>query len=282
MVTGVYSAQEFDNAVEKMNASKSTSNNEEDDNNRRMLEKEEMEDMRIKMVRQVTDVMPNMHALVIGPGLGRCPLVMRATADIIREAKNRGLGLVLDADALFLLTLEQNRDLLSGGGGAAAAATNNTTIVLTPNSVEYKRLVATLGEGSEDILEQRLDGVIIVRKGFHDEIIQLISKSSGSSSSSSSSGVFRNKLCCEEEGGLKRCGGLGDILSGIVGLFVAWNKILLNSKDDMVLACWVACCLTKISTKEAFSKSRRSMTAPDVLDKVGSVVDSFAGETSKS
>eukprot|EP00559_Dactyliosolen_fragilissimus_P008883 CAMPEP_0184860990 /NCGR_PEP_ID=MMETSP0580-20130426/5772_1 /TAXON_ID=1118495 /ORGANISM="Dactyliosolen fragilissimus" /LENGTH=272 /DNA_ID=CAMNT_0027358307 /DNA_START=713 /DNA_END=1532 /DNA_ORIENTATION=+ len=265
-----------------MNASKSTSNNEEDDNNRRMLEKEEMEDMRIKMVRQVTDVMPNMHALVIGPGLGRCPLVMRATADIIREAKNRGLGLVLDADALFLLTLEQNRDLLSGGGAAAAAATNNTTIVLTPNSVEYKRLVATLGEGSEDILEQRLDGVIIVRKGFHDEIIQLISKSSGSSSSSSSSGVFRNKLCCEEEGGLKRCGGLGDILSGIVGLFVAWNKILLNSKDDMVLACWVACCLTKISTKEAFSKSRRSMTAPDVLDKVGSVVDSLQEKLRKA
>ena len=55
---------------------------------------------------------PDLHALVIGPGLGREPAVLEAVMRIIEKAKVRQLPLVLDADGLWLLT--QQPDLLRG------------------------------------------------------------------------------------------------------------------------------------------------------------------------
>jgi NAD(P)H-hydrate repair Nnr-like enzyme with NAD(P)H-hydrate dehydratase domain len=33
----------------------------------------------------------------------------------------------------------------------------------------------------------------------------------------------RNVLVCNVPGGLRRCGGLGDVLSGVIGTMVAWS-----------------------------------------------------------
>ena len=84
-------------------------------------------------------------------------------------------------------------------------------------------------------------------------------------------------MMCEEVGGLKRSGGIGDILSGACGTLVAWNHILTKQGkttcDDLPLACWTACCFVKRSTKVAFDRHRRSMTAPDILQEIGPVID---------
>jgi len=58
-----------------------------------------------------------------------------------------------------------------------------------------------------------------------------------------------------KKGGLKRTGGLGDILSGIVGVFVAWNTLIKSQEDKLVLACWLVYCITKVATRNALKKN---------------------------
>ena len=41
------------------------------------------------------------------------------------------------------------------------------------------------------------------------------------------------QLSCEAEGSPRRCGGQGDILAGVLGVFLAWLKSL-NSYDEPV------------------------------------------------
>ncbi|KAL3944735.1 MAG: hypothetical protein SGBAC_001206 [Bacillariaceae sp.] len=221
MVTSVYSAKEFDELA--------------------MHPEQDAEGPVKKMVQEVTALMDRMHCLVIGPGLGRCPIVFQATATIIQEAQGRKLPIVLDADALFLLTQESYRKLLQP----------TSPVILTPNAMERKRFQG---------LEEHLQHCIVVEKGQYD-IIRYQGKT----------------LICGEVGGMKRSGGLGDILAGTLGSLISWNTILSNqggsSDKDLQLACWTACCFVKRATNHAFAEKRRSMTAPDVLSQLGGAVD---------
>mmetsp|Transcript_9653 Transcript_9653/g.14526 ORF Transcript_9653/g.14526 Transcript_9653/m.14526 type:complete len:401 (+) Transcript_9653:125-1327(+) len=225
-----------------------------------------------KMVDSVTNSLDRLHALVIGPGLGRDPAVMNATAQIIRDARKKGVGLVLDADALFLLSLEDYHDLLLRNDDDER---EENAFVLTPNVVEYERLLNSIGNGSEDHFRNVTKDVIIVKKGHHDIIERFPSK-----------GCIENEkqimvMTCEEKGGLKRSGGIGDILAGAIGTFVAWNKILSKqgADTDLLLSCWMASSFTKRSTNAAFKKKKRSMTAPDILEEIGAVVDETTSST---
>jgi ATP-dependent NAD(P)H-hydrate dehydratase len=205
-----------------------------------------------KMVDRVVSGMDRLHVLVIGPGLGRCPLVLKATTKIIKAAMERDLPIILDADGLFLLTLPENETLLKG----------YNRVVLTPNVVERKRLNPLI-EADTAPLSQ----AVIVEKGAQDSI---------------SLGGTQPFYECAEEGGLKRSGGLGDILSGTMGTLVAWNAIMQKDDDsstveDLPLACWTACCFTKRATRHAYEEHKRSMTAPDVLSALGSTINEMTG-----
>jgi ATP-dependent NAD(P)H-hydrate dehydratase len=200
------------------------------------------------MVQKVEESMDRLHCLIVGPGMGRCPLVMKAVARIIQKARQRGLYMVLDADALFMLAQDEYRDLLKGYDRA----------VLTPNAIEYSRLYEKVTEGSSDPFES----VTIVQKGKVDHILV-----NGSVA-----------MSCHENGGLKRAGGIGDVLSGAIGTMVAWQSILHNQKQDgqlpmssvdLPLACWTACCLVKKATERAFNLKQRAMSASDILDQLG-------------
>lgn len=235
------------------------------------------------------------HALVIGPGLGRDPIIIKVVARVIQIALENHVNLVLDADALFLLTQEPYRELLSqtNDDGKDEKRLSRSEVVLTPNVVEYKRLVDSIGNGSEEILREKLKGVVLIIKGQVD----IIEKCMGQSNDDDSI-----RMECRQLGGLKRSGGIGDILAGTVGSFLAWNRLLLNSTKEehlvnvstqlgteqegqgdkgmnLILACWFACALTKRATRAAFEKRRRSMTAPDILEEIGAVVDEYASST---
>lgn len=218
------------------------------------------------MVQAVEPWLDRMHCLIVGPGLGRCPMVMEATAKLIEVAKSKNLALVLDADALFLLT--QYKDLIAG----------YTKVVLTPNVVEYQRLV-----------EQNVDltGTTIIRKGRVDVISIMSDRKSDDTT-----------LECNEQGGFKRSGGIGDVLAGTLGTFLAWQAILhpvnhpgasgdkdvvsagiVTQRQHWQLACWTACCVVKRATRQAFELKRRSMTAPDVLAHIGATVNNMETES---
>ena len=228
-----------------------------------------------QMVKRVTESLDRIHALVIGPGLGRDPAVLNATHSIIKEARIKGISMVLDADALYLLSLG-NRDLLDSLG---TNSESNCAIVLTPNVVEYRRLIDSLADGSEEELKKILPGVVVVKKGHHDVIERFPSTLHGSEEDDNLENLV---MICEEKGGLKRSGGIGDILAGNIGTFLAWNRILeskLDSESDLLLSCWMASGITKRATNSAFLKRKRSMTAPDVLEEIGHVVDEVASST---
>jgi ATP-dependent NAD(P)H-hydrate dehydratase len=201
------------------------------------------------MVDIVAQMIDSLHVLVIGPGLGRCPLVLEAASQIIRIAMERNLALVLDADALFLLTLPEYHNLLQTPPSSVATS----IVVLTPNAMELQRLEDMDGHWDKD-------RVIVVQKGQIDVVSYYALGQA-------------NEIRCSETGGFKRSGGIGDLLAGTVGTFLAWNSIMTKSgtasRLDAPLACWMACCLIKRSTKEAFQQHHRAMTAPDVLRVIG-------------
>src|ERR1700761_6117368 len=83
---------------------------------------------------KVIAMLPRLHVLIIGPGLGRDPAMQETCARVIAEARRRGVPFVLDADGLQLAQ-ERGDELLKGCDGC----------ILTPNVVEFGRLCRARG-----------------------------------------------------------------------------------------------------------------------------------------
>lgn len=62
-------------------------------------------------------------------------------------------------------------------------------------------------------MSKKLNGVTILQKGQHDLITVYIAETRE-----------EKTVIVDSEGGLKRCGGQGDILSGLTGTMLAWGK----------------------------------------------------------
>ena len=140
-------------------------------------------------------------------------------------ARERGMFIVLDADALHMVG--QDISIIKGYRKA----------VVTPNVVEFKRLSEMLGVGPDTpidlratLVSRRLGGVTVLQKGAIDTIS---TDSTGEEASLAVSQIAaadaqfekaKETVHVDIEGGLKRCGGQGDVLSGCVGTFLAWGR----------------------------------------------------------
>ena len=165
------------------------------------------------VAKRIVDLLPRLHVLVVGPGLGRDELMQATVARVVAAARERGLPVVLDADALLLV--QKDPGLVRGYGLA----------VLTPNVVEFGRLCAALGvaddeagteAGRVEALARALGGVTVVQKGAADRI------SDG-----------RRTLVGDVPGGRKRSGGQGDTLTGAIATFLGWRKAYLDGIWDV-------------------------------------------------
>ncbi|WAQ98310.1 NNRD-like protein, partial [Mya arenaria] len=78
--------------------------------------------------KEIEEWLPRLHAIVLGPGLGRSVGVLENACSVIQQAKERRLPLVVDADGLFLVT--QDPQIIAGYDLA----------ILTPNVAEFARL----------------------------------------------------------------------------------------------------------------------------------------------
>merc|ERR1711991_294821 len=74
-----------------------------------------------KMVEQLSKWFYSLHALVIGPGLGRDEFMLKTVQATISEAIRIQLPLVIDGDGLFLI--HKKPDIIR----------NHQNIILTPN-----------------------------------------------------------------------------------------------------------------------------------------------------
>lgn len=219
------------------------------------------------VVASVKELLPRIHVLVIGPGLSRDKVLLDATKGVIAEARKIDMPLVLDADGLFLV--QNDPDVVKGYKNA----------VLTPNVMEFKRLCEAVGikderpkdsiaEASSETfdaakkLAKAFGGLTIVQKGKQDIITN-----------------GENVLHCDTPGGLKRCGGQGDLLSGSIGTFLAFGTAYqskvwthdnkLTHEDIMLHAAYGGCSVVRDASRRAYEQHVRAMQASNMLEHVG-------------
>ncbi|KAL1773154.1 ATP-dependent (S)-NAD(P)H-hydrate dehydratase isoform X1 [Sigmodon hispidus] len=204
-------------------------------------------------VEEVEKWLPRLHALVVGPGLGRDDLLLKNVRGILEATKARDIPVVIDADGLWLIA--QQPALIHGYQKA----------ILTPNRMEFSRLWEAVLSSPVDTkdhsgsilkLSQALGNITVVQKGEHDLI------SDG-----------RQVLVCSQEGSSRRCGGQGDLLSGSLGVMVHWALLAgpekTNGSSPLLVASWGACTLTRECNHQAFQKYGRSTTTTDMIAEVG-------------
>ncbi|XP_052017896.1 ATP-dependent (S)-NAD(P)H-hydrate dehydratase isoform X5 [Apodemus sylvaticus] len=116
-------------------------------------------------VEEVEKWLPRLHALVVGPGLGRDDLLLNNVRGILESTKARDIPVVIDADGLWLIA--QQPALIHGYQKA----------ILTPNHVEFSRLWEAVLSSPVDSrnlsestlkLSQALGNVTVVQKGEQD------------------------------------------------------------------------------------------------------------------
>jgi len=245
--------------------------------------KKEEETLVARLVEQVTSFFPKLHVLVVGPGLGRDPLVMEATRRILLQAKQQALPLVIDADGLWLVSHAPDvlHDYPPAGNGGKGG------VVVTPNLIEFARLQAGLtGASVADALPSRegpqpMDVMAVARAlgGERGRVTVLLKGKEDIVADG------ERWLVVGEEGARRRSGGLGDILAGTMGVLMHWSGLALKAqgeeggggvtavceasrleaRDSVLWACAAASVIARRASRKAFREKRRSMTAPDAI-----------------
>jgi len=223
--------------------------------------------------KRITDMLARLHVLVIGPGLGRDALMGDICKIVIKEARQREMPVVIDADGLQLV--QNDPDLVHG----------YCNCILTPNVVEFRRLAESQGltmppkdQYDDDIarelcqkLAQSLGGVTVVQKGKHDYI------SNG-----------QTTFVSDGQGGLKRSGGQGDTLTGTIATLLAYRKAYLDNlwshgrhlgvAETLALAAWGGSAVTREASRLAFAEKGRSLQASDLTESVHAAFENLIGE----
>ncbi|KAH9967268.1 Ribokinase-like protein [Russula dissimulans] len=229
------------------------------------------EEMSPKALRpELAALLSRLHVLVIGPGLGREEYMQTFARLALDIAKEQGMFLVLDADSLFMVG--RQLDLIRG----------YRRVVLTPNVVEFKRLSEQAGIDPNTPPEERassvskaLGGVTVLQKGELD-IIAI--NTEGAESRAAHEAEQKEVVVVQTPGGMKRCGGQGDILSGSVGAFLAWAKCYESGAFGdgsipvsrmPILAAVGASMVTRTTSRRAFEKEGRAVVTEDMLKEIG-------------
>jgi len=128
-----------------------------------------------------------------------------------------------------------------------------------------------------------LGGVAILEKGEFD-IIAVNTEGAESREAHEASKISLHEAEQKEvvivstRGGMKRCGGQGDILSGGVGAFLAWAKCYESGAfgDNTIpvsrmpiLAAVGASMVTRTTSRLAFEKEGRAVVTQDMLKEIG-------------
>lgn len=220
---------------------------------------------------ELSCLLERLHAIVIGPGLGREELLQKRAKHILLEAKTRSIPLVIDADGLILV----NEDISIIKGYEKA--------LLTPNRIELQRMLNVLYSPKtfdlRDINSTEL--AKLVKQCSKDLNVSILAK--GMTDFSSDPDGFQ-LATNEKSGSDRRCGGQGDILSGVAGTYSYWieqaNKAAGSEKisHQMAWAGHLAAATTRRCNEIAKEKYQDGFLASDM---VGSVYEAFKSLTQK-
>ncbi|KAH7915268.1 Ribokinase-like protein [Hygrophoropsis aurantiaca] len=232
-----------------------------------------------KVRSELESLLARLHVLVIGPGLGREDYMQSYAHMALSIARDNAMFVVLDADALWMI----GKDLSVIKGYRRA--------VVTPNVVEFKRLSEQTGVG-QDVpaneraveVSKRLGGVVVLEKGRTDLIAIDTTGDAASlreskvSEEDSEKQKVKEVIEVDTEGGLKRCGGQGDVLSGAVGTILAWGKCYedgafgdqsIPASRLPILAAIGGSIVTRTSSRRAFQVEGRGLVTQDMIPQLG-------------
>ncbi len=207
--------------------------------------------------------------VVIGPGLGRSAWSSAMLRLVLQEAGQR-IPLVVDADALNLLAEKraQLTELTSGGdpsrAPASAAGLRRQNWVLTPHPGEAARL---LGFSNEQVKADRFAAVRRLQELWGGACLL---KGAGSLLCFAESGfegaLSHIEVCTEGNPGMAT-GGMGDVLSGMIGAFLAQGLSLADS-----LRCAV-CIHGESADLAAAAAGERGLLPTDLLQHIRQLVN---------
>ena len=177
-------------------------------------------------------------AIAVGPGLGRRPETEDALLMLLKAARERRVPMVLDADALNILSeVPQWQEYLPAGA------------VLTPHLGELRRLLSWDGDAERDRRVQALcaaAGCTLVMKGFHTRVF------------TPDGDCLVNTI---GNPGLAK-GGSGDVLTGLLGGLLARGYA---APDAAALAVWLHGRAGDLLTEERTAEAYASLDLADYL-----------------
>ena len=179
-------------------------------------------------------------AIAVGPGLGRRPETEDALLLLLKIARERRVPMVLDADALNILSdVPQWQEYLPAGA------------VLTPHLGELRRLLSWDGDAERDRCVRALcttAGCTLVMKEFHTKVFtpdgDCLVNTTGNP-------------------GLAK-GGSGDVLTGLLGGLLARGYA---APDAAALAVWLHGRAGDLLTEERTAEAYASLDLVDYLFK---------------
>ena len=249
----------------------------------------------------------SMNSILIGPGLGREADIEKIFVEFsekISEFKN--IPLVYDADGVWFwvkINQEKNYDKEK-----INKINLNTKLIMTPNFTEFEKMCKILGDRfkSESIEEQKL---------FIDELYKQdneIIKINDIKTNEKYKKIFLNEInLCNEfknnfilvkkgkcdiitdgielyivknKGSLKRTGGIGDLLSGLINCFCGmlnqrkkenseYQQKCIITHLELIKCCIFACYICRKASRMAFEKMKYSLTAPDIIAELPNIVN---------
>ena len=175
---------------------------------------------------------------------------------VIASARSHqpALPVVVGSDALAAVKLD------------VGGMTNCTSMVIVLGAHEYEDFAeAVTGNGDVDVgeLALHLGGVIIIQRDVRCEHKD---KASGSYRLKDVISNGKLRLECTEQAPPRRLGGLGDILSGVLGILTAWASQRGKGSNLLVHACAASCAVVRKAASNAFAAKKRGLTATDVVE----------------
>lgn len=220
-----------------------------------------------------------MQSIGIGPGLGRDLILLKNFGKILKCLKNK----LVVGDADFFWFLMQDFE------GFNKYLKNCRKLVLTPNKVEFGRLFKfhfkkefdfgkldlflekQEGQGFNDIVEIDLYGKMPEFRYFYEifdnkNVFFLLKYKNDV--------IFGPDKCylVKNKSSKKRCGGQGDILTGLTNLFLLWSD-RTNVKTEISLV--FASFITRKSSLKAYKKKKLGLVASDIIPEVTEVMNSY-------
>lgn len=183
-------------------------------------------------------LMARADAVAIGPGLGKGPWGQR----MLRQVLQSDLPLVVDADGLNLLAMEPMQ---------------RANWILTPHPGEAARL---LGCETSEIQDDRFGAVAQLRRRYAGAVLLKGAGTLISSGPNKPVGV-----CCEGNPGMAS-GGMGDLLTGIIGSLVVQGWALESAIEMGV-------CLHGAAADRAAEAGERGMLATDLLPEIRRLIN---------